>query len=126
MFLYGGTKKVNLLEIIVNDFEKIYRKPVIYIEAEKFINELVCAVRERKKDKFNQKYRNTYLLIINNIQFIAGKSYSTQVLISILKELEHKGRQIVLSANCNPNYIKGLDGELRCYCFGGLIFKISS
>ena len=126
LFLYGKslTNKTKILKLIVKSFKQIYKKSSIYTKADDFLCDFIFSLKLNKVGQFTQKYRNNALFAIDNIQVLADKEYTQQQMIMTLKELEHKGSQIVISANCHPDDINGLDEDLKSYCYGGLMIEI--
>ena len=126
IFLYGGAaaEKAYLLRSIVGKFKQAQRKPALYATAEQFLTDLMFSMRTRQKELFNQKYRNNNLLIIDGIQMFSGKERTQRELLITLKEFQVHERQIILTANSHPYYIKKFDNDLRDFCQGGLMFEI--
>ena len=126
VFLYGkaGSGKTHLLQVIAREFKNVYKKPCLYATAEDFTKELIFSIRKGQKNLFEQKYRNNGLLIIDDIQFLAGKFMTQEELLLILKEFQIKDSQIILTANRHPKCIFGLHNELIDSCYGGLMLDI--
>lgn len=126
LFLYGesGVGKTHLLKAIAREFKRIHRKPVLYATAENFCKELIFAIRNKQRESFDNKYRNNSLLIIDDIQFVAGRQTTQQELLTILKEFQVKDQPIILSANRHPYWIYRLEKDLAESCFGGLLLEI--
>lgn len=127
LFFYGKTSsgKARLLKDIAESFNQINKKTCLYATAKAFSKDLLLAVKNRRVEQFQQKYRNNSLLIINDLQFLAGKVMVQQELLKILKEFQIKDHQIILAANRHPKCIPGLDKDLVDSCYGGLILEIN-
>ncbi len=128
MFFYSkaGTDKTHLLKAIVKNFKKAHKKPALYITAQKFIGEFISSFRSgwEAMELFKQKYRNNELLILDDFHLLAGRYITQEQLLMMLKEFQAQNRQIILSANCHPNAIPGLNDILRDSCQGGLMLEV--
>jgi len=126
LFLYGGSGsgKTHLLKAIAGEFKRVHQKPVLYATAEEFCQELIYAVRNKKRESFEEKYRNNQLLIIDDLHLIAGRQYTQEEFLIMLKEYELKNRPVILSANRHPYWIYRLESDLAESCHGGLMLEI--
>jgi chromosomal replication initiator protein len=126
IFFYGkaGSGKRRLLHGIAGNFKKISKKPCLYATAKGFVKDLVYAIRNGQQESFEQKYRNNGLLIIDDLQSLASKFRTQEELLKIMKEFQIKDRQIILTADRHPKYIRGLSKELVDSCYGGLLLAI--
>lgn len=126
VFFYGkaGSGKTHLLQAILKRFKQIHKKPALYATADEFCKDAIYAVRNKERAQFEEKYRNNQLLIIDNLQFIAGKLATQEELIIVLKEFQIKDRPIILAADQHPYLIPNIDDVLRDSCFGGLMLEI--
>jgi chromosomal replication initiator protein len=93
---------------------------VLYVNAEQFTNEFVNSIRERRTDDFRSKYRNTEMLLIDDIQFLSGKEQTEESFFHIFNELRHADRQIALTSNCPPHSIPLIEERLRSRLEWGL------
>jgi chromosomal replication initiator protein len=129
LFLYSppGLGKTHLLHAIGNHL--LATKPnsrVAYLSAEKFVNELIESVQHRRMSQFRAKYRDSYdMILIDDIQFIAGKSTSEEEFFHTFNELYSSKRQIVLSCDRPPKEIEGLEERLRTRFEWGLLADIT-
>jgi chromosomal replication initiator protein len=121
LYIYGGVGlgKTHLLNAIGNSALGQGLK-VVYVSAEQFTNEFINSLRERKTDDFRQKYRNTDMLLIDDIQFISGKEQTEESFFHIFNELRDSDRQIALTSNCPPNSIPLIEERLRSRLEWGL------
>jgi len=126
LVIYGkvGLGKTHLLKAIGNLAEEGKHK-AIFISSEQFTNEFVAALKDRKTDAFHQKYRSTDLLLIDDIQFISGKTQTEECFFHTFNELRNGGKQLVISSNCHPRDIPEVDARLRSRFEWGISVEIS-
>lgn len=127
LFLYGdvGVGKTHLSQAVANKvFEDNLKKKILFCSSEQFTNDLVEFIREKNTKEFRKKYRNTDILIIDDIQFIAGKTYVQEEFYHTFNTLIHEGGQIILTSDRPPKEIKELEDRLRSRFAGGLIIDI--
>ncbi len=121
LYIYGGVGlgKTHLLNAIGN--AALSRGvQVLYVNAEQFTNEFVQSIREKRTDDFRSKYRNTDMLLIDDIQFISGKEQTEESFFHIFNELRHADRQIALTSNCPPHSMPLIEERLRSRLEWGL------
>ncbi|MDO8639882.1 MAG: chromosomal replication initiator protein DnaA, partial [bacterium] len=129
LFIYGpvGVGKTHLMQAIANEvYQKDSSKKIIYITSEEFTNEVVEAIRTNDTSKMKKKFRTISLLIIDDIQFIAGKDRVQEELFHTFNILIDNGAQIVLSSDRPPEEIKKLEKRLSSRFAGGLSVDIES
>lgn len=127
LFIYGGVGlgKTHLLNAIGLHAVSLYpRMNVVYVSAEEFLNELVSSIRYDKMPKFREKYRNIDYLLIDDIQFIAGKGKTEEEFFHTFNTLHDSGKQIVVTSDKFPKDIPNLEGRLRSRFEWGLIADI--
>ena len=128
LFIYGGVGlgKTHLLQAIGNELSKKHpNKKVKYLSSEKFTGELVDALRNRGMDDFKKKYYKIDTLIIDDIQFIAGKEKTQEEFFNTFNALYQKNKQIIISSDRPPKAISTLEDRLRSRFEGGMIADIS-
>ncbi len=118
-----GLGKTHLLHAIGNACWEAGRA-VLFAAAETFTNDLVAAIRGRRTDEFRQKYRAVEVLLIDDIQFIAGKDSTQEEFYHTFNHLFEGGGQIVLAASDPPTALRSLDARLASRFGGGLAVEI--
>ena len=127
LFLYGGVGlgKTHLLQSIGNSvLEKDPQKKVLYIPAERMTAEIVESIRNKTAEELKSRYHKLDILIIDDIQFIAGKEKTQDIIFSTFNELHGKNKQIVLSSDRPPKAIPALEERLRSRFEGGMIADV--
>lgn len=125
LFLYGppGVGKTHLLYAIIN--EVTHRSPekrIVYVRSDQFTSELIKAIRDRTTDKFKAKYRHSDILLMDDIQFIAGKESTQEEFVHTFNELYEHQKQIVMTADRPPEAMATLEDRLKSrFGYGVLI-----
>lgn len=129
LFIYGGVGlgKTHLMQAIGH---AIYRDHpdwnIMYISAETFGSDLIASLQNKKTPAFKKKYRAPNVLLIDDIQFIAGKEYIQEEFFHTFNELYMSQRQIVLTSDKSPQEIVKLEERLSSRFMGGLMVDIQS
>ncbi len=128
LFIYGGVGlgKTHLLQSIGNAVIKKHpEKRIKYITSERFTTELVNSIKNQKIDKFKDYYEQMDLLIIDDVQFLAGREKTQNEFFQIFNALYQINKQIVISSDRPPKAIPTLEERLRSRFEGGMITDIS-
>ena len=129
LFLYGGVGlgKTHLMHAIGNEvLSNNHNSNVLYVTSEKFTNQLINAIKDNTNEQFRNKYRNVDILLIDDIQFIAGKERIQEEFFHTFNSLHESGKQIILSSDRPPKEIKLLEDRLKSRFEWGLIADISN
>jgi len=127
LFIYGGVGlgKTHLIQAIGNEILKENKyKNVMYVSSEKFVADLISSISNRTVEKFKEEYRKYDILIIDDIQFLAGKEKTQEIFFHIFNTLYEKNKQIILSSDRAPKAIPTLEERLRSRFEGGMIADI--
>ncbi|KKR09609.1 MAG: Chromosomal replication initiator protein DnaA [Candidatus Yanofskybacteria bacterium GW2011_GWD1_39_16] len=127
LFLYGGVGlgKTHLLQAIGNrEISDGKDKKVLYIPTERFTADMIDAIRNRSVEELKNWYSKLDLLIIDDVQFIAGREKTQEIVFSVFNELYGKNKQIVFSSDRPPKAIPTLEDRLRSRFEGGMIADI--
>ena len=127
LFIHGdsGLGKTHLLFAIMNEVKN--RKPdsfVVYVKGEQFTNELIAAIKNQTTPEFREKYRKADYLLVDDIQFIAGRDSTQEEFFHTFNTLYESGKQIVLTSDRPPKEIKPLEDRLRTRFEMGLMADI--
>lgn len=128
LFIYGpsGVGKTHLLYSITNKLAKRYpHKLIRYIKGEEFTNQLVKAIQQKSTNEFREKYRNIDVLIIDDIQFVAGREATQLEVFNTFNAVYEERKQIILSSDRPPNEIRTLEDRLRTRFMSGLLADVS-
>lgn len=128
LFIYGavGVGKTHLMHSIANKvLEKNPRAQVLYLTTEEFTNEVVEAIMNKSTLNVRKKFRHTDLLLLDDIQFLAGKEKVQEELFHTFNALVDRGGQIVFSSDRPPSELKKIEARLASRFEGGLTVDIS-
>jgi chromosomal replication initiator protein len=127
LFLYGGVGlgKTHLLHAIGNEAQaKQPQMRVCYIPAEKFTNELITSIRTNRMSEFKERYRNVDILLMDDVQFIAGKTRTQEEFFHTFNDLYSSRKQIVVSSDKFPKEIPDLEERIQSRFEWGLVADI--
>jgi chromosomal replication initiator protein len=129
LFIHGpsGLGKTHLLTAIHNHLQiNDPGRNIIYVTGEAFANELITAIQQKRNTSFfHEKYRNADVLLVDDVQFIAGKESTQEEFFHTFNELHKDGKQIVLTSDRPPKDIKTLEDRIKTRFEWGLIADIS-
>ena len=128
LFIYGdsGLGKTHLLYAIANALRK--KRPdarIVYVKGDDFTNELIASIRENRNAEFREKYRQTDILLMDDIQFIAGKIQTQEEFFHTFNTLYESGKQIVLTSDRPPKEMTQLEDRLRTRFEWGLLVDVA-
>jgi len=127
LYLYGGSGlgKTHLLHAIANRLaETSPTLKVAYMTTEQFVNELINCIQRKQMEAFRQTFRSVDMLLLDDIQFIAGKERTQEEFFHTFNTLQSTGRQVVFTSDARPADIPGLEERLRSRFLQGLIADI--
>ena len=129
LFIYGGVGlgKTHLVNAIGHRVAaQRANLKVVYLSSESFMNELISSLRRDKMDEFKKKFRNVDVLIVDDVQFIAGKERTQEEFFHTFNSLYESHKQIVITSDKFPKEIPGIEDRLRNRFEWGLIADIQS
>jgi chromosomal replication initiator protein len=128
LFIHGpsGTGKTHLANAIGNEIVEASGGAIAvsYVSAGEFIDELIAALQEGTLERWRARYRAAGALIIDDVQFAAGKERTQEELFHVFNVLHAEGKQIVLTSDRGPKELEGLEERLRSRFEGGLVVGI--
>ena len=129
LFLYGGVGlgKTHLMHAIGNEILRNNKNSkILYVTSENFTNQLINAIKDNTNDQFRNKYRSIDILLIDDIQFIAGKERIQEEFFHTFNTLYESGKQIILSSDKPPKDIQLLEDRLKSRFEWGIMADISN
>ncbi|MBT3349554.1 chromosomal replication initiator protein DnaA [bacterium] len=123
-FIYGGCGlgKTHLLQGIANELRGKYpNAKILYITSERFMNEIIDAIKNRKADELRKKYRRVDAFLLDDVQFFEGKEKTQEELFNTFNDLFEFNKQIVFSADRPPSELTGISDRLKSRMGWGLL-----
>lgn len=127
LFLWGGVGvgKTHLMQAVaISLLRKNPLTKIIYVTSEEFTNEITMSIRNKNTDRFKKKYRTAQALLIDDIQFIAGKDTTQEEFFHTFNAVQREGGQVILTSDKPPHEIGGLEDRIRSRFEGGLVVDI--
>jgi len=129
LFIYGGVGlgKTHLVQAIGNQISRLYpNKKILYVSCEKFTTDFIKSISNNRADKFKETYRSVDVLLIDDIQFMAGKDGTQEQFFHTFNELHQSNKQIVITSDRPPKAIPALESRLVSRFEWGMIADIST
>lgn len=127
LFVYGGVGlgKTHLMQAVGNTIlEQNDGASIIYVHSERFVSDMIKALQHNKMDEFKSRYREVNVLLIDDVQFFAGKERSQEEFFHTFNALFETGQQIILSSDRFPKEVSGLEERLKSRFGWGLTVAI--
>lgn len=126
LFIYGGVGvgKTHLMHAVGHELVKKGVGKIVYVTSEQFTNDLVSSFRSKMTEAFKKKYREVGALLIDDVQFFAGKESTQEEFFHTFNELTMKGSQIIMTSDRKPQEIIGLEDRLISRFLGGMAVDI--
>ncbi|MEK7528661.1 MAG: chromosomal replication initiator protein DnaA [Patescibacteria group bacterium] len=126
LFVYGGVGlgKTHLLQATGNAILKSGHQSVVYLTAERFMNEVVEAIRKYNAQDFRKQYRSIDCLIIDDIQFFANKERTQEEFFHTFNELYDANKQIIISSDRPPKELSGIEDRLKSRFESGMVVEV--
>ena len=128
LFIYGGVGlgKTHMMQAVGNRLISSLQKHILYVTSEKFTNDYVNALMQKKMDEFKKIYRNVDALLIDDIQFLAGKEGIQEEFFHTFNELRDKGKQIIITSDRTPKEIPAIEQRLISRFEWGMVADIQA
>ncbi|MEQ8359110.1 MAG: chromosomal replication initiator protein DnaA [Cytophagales bacterium] len=129
LFVYGGVGlgKTHLIQAIGNKIKDAQEESsILYVSSEKFTNQFIDALRNNKVQDFSAFYLNLDTLILDDVQFMSGKEKTQDIFFHIFNQLHQSGKQIIMTSDCPPKDLKGLQERLLSRFKWGLTADLQS
>ena len=126
LFVYGGVGlgKTHLLQATGNGLLKNHDLAVVYLTAERFMNEVVEAIKKYNAQDFRKRYRSIDCLIIDDIQFFANKERTQEEFFHTFNELYDANKQIIISSDRPPKELSGIEDRLKSRFESGMVVEV--
>ncbi len=126
LFIYGGVGvgKTHLMHAVGHELAKRGVGKIVYVTSEQFTNDLVSSLRSKMTEAFKKKYRQVGALLIDDVQFFAGKESTQEEFFHTFNELTMNQKQIIMTSDRKPQEIQGLEDRLVSRFLGGMTVDI--
>lgn len=126
LFIYGNTGhgKTHLIQAVGNSIKKSTNKKVFYLTSDKFAQDYINSLNNGKINLFKEQYRKYDLLIIDDIQFFAGKQKIQEEFFHLFNNLQDNNKQLIFSSDTHPNFLQGLEDRVKSRFNAGMIVEI--
>ncbi|MDE1925161.1 MAG: chromosomal replication initiator protein DnaA [Patescibacteria group bacterium] len=127
LFIYGptGLGKTHLIQAVGNHFRQNAERKVYYVTTEKFSMDYVSALQSGKVQSFKEKYRQYDLLVMDDVQFLAGRDKIKEEFFHLFNYLHDNNKQLVFSSDQHPNVIQNLEDRLKSRFAAGMVVSIT-
>ncbi|WP_407696519.1 chromosomal replication initiator protein DnaA [Sphingomonas abietis] len=128
LFLHGGTGlgKTHLMHAIGHEYRRhVPKAKIVYMSAEKFMFEFVGALRAKDTHNFKQRLRSADLLMIDDVQFIAGKDSTQEEFFHTMNEIISAGKRLVITADRSPQDLEGIEARILSRLSWGLVADVN-
>lgn len=129
LFIYGnsGLGKTHLLSAVMHDFRKANPSGlIVYCRSDEFTNRMIRALQTRTMDEFRKEFRKADLLLIDDVEFIAGKQATQEEFYNTFNEIYHSGGSIVLTSDRPPRDLPLLEDRLKTRFEGGILAEVTA
>lgn len=130
LYIFGnpGLGKTHLLNAVANQTKSLFpEKNIVYATAENFVEDFVSSIKSNNKGYFNKKYNDADVLLIDDIQFFSEKMPETmKAFFNLFETLRNNGKQIIISADVEPDLLNNFHKRLQSRLKGGLYFGIDT
>ncbi len=130
LFIHGpsGVGKTHLINAIGNEMINLSGGAAVVacVSAQQFMDELIAAMQEGSVDRWRTRYRQADALVIDDVQFVAGKERTQEELFHVFNTLYSEGKQLVFASDRQPRLLDGLEERLRSRFEGGLVVEVQA
>ncbi len=128
LFIYGGVGlgKTHLMQAVGHKIAESGKTKILYVTSEKFTNDYIEALKEKRIDEFKKNYRELDALLIDDIQFLAGKESTQEEFFHTFNELRDKGKQIIITSDRLPKEIPAVEQRLISRFEWGMVADIQA
>jgi chromosomal replication initiator protein len=130
LFIYGpsGVGKTHLVNAVGNEIINASGGAAVVacVSAQQFMDELIKALQEGSVDRWRTRYRGADALVLDDVQFVAGKERTQEELFHVFNALHGEGKQLVFASDRAPRYLDGLEDRLRSRFEGGLVVEMQA